>query len=369
MSAHTATLLAVGDIILGPAAEVYFRSVQATLQAADVVVGQLEVPYTTRDAEAVALGRVPQNLAPLAANGFSVLTLAGNHLTDAGAAGIADTIAWLDQHGIAHVGAGMNLGEARRPAILERNGIRFGFLDYNCVGPKETAAGQEKPGCAAIDVITHYQLGHANPGGPPAIYTWAEPGSLQAMVADIRSLRPRCDVLVVALHKGLVHTPVKVADYEREISHAAVDAGADLVVGHHAHILKGIELYKDKPIFHGLGNFVVWLPSLAPKPGQDRHAWAQKRLALFGFTPDPDYPTYPFHPEAVHTIMAQCRIQDGQIQQVGYIPLQVNQQGQPEVLGRDARGQAVFDYVAAITRQAGLNARYAWEGDTVLVFS
>lgn len=368
MGTRTATLLAVGDIILGPAAEVYFRSVQATLQAADVVVGQLEVPYTSRDAAAVALGRVPQNLAPLAANGFSVLTLAGNHLTDAGVAGIEDTIAWLDQHGMAHVGAGMNLDEARRPAILARNGIRFGFLDYNCVGPKETAAGRERPGGAAIDVITHYQLEHANPGGPPAIYTWAEPGSLQAMVADIRSLRPRCDVLVVALHKGLVHTPVKIADYEREIAHAAVDAGADLVVGHHAHILKGIELYKDKPIFHGLGNFVVWLPSLAPRPGQDRNDWAQQRLALFGFTPDPDYPTYPFHPEAVHTIIARCHIQDGRIQAVGYIPLQVNRQGEPEVLGRDARGQAVFDYVAAITGQAGLNARFAWEGDVVRVF-
>ena len=64
------------------------------------------------------------------------------------------------------------------------------------------------------------------------------------------------DVLVVALHKGVGHVPAKIEMYERAVSRAAIDAGADIVIGHHAHILRGIELYRGKPIYHGLGNFV-----------------------------------------------------------------------------------------------------------------
>src|SRR5690606_30865054 len=124
--------------------------------------------------------------------------------------------------------AGMNLKEARRPLILERKGTRIGILNYNCVGPKETWAGLHRPGNAYIRVITHYELDHANPGGPPKAYTWAEPATMGMMEEDIRALRPRCDVLIVALHKGLVHTPVKLLEYEFQVSRAAVDWGADL---------------------------------------------------------------------------------------------------------------------------------------------
>lgn len=366
MNSRVLTLLAAGDNILGPNAEFYFARVAPTLKAADLVVGQLEVPYTTRDEQALALGRDPENLQALVSAGMQVVTLAGNHVSDAGAAGIEDTIAWLRDHGIAYTGAGMSLKEARRPVILEKERVRFGFLSYNCVGPKETWAGKDKPGCAYIHVITHYELDHATPGGPPTIYTWAEPDTVGAMEQDIRQLRSQCDVLLVSLHKGLVHTPVKLAAYEQQVAYAAIDAGADVVVGHHAHILKGIEIYKGKTIFHGLCNLVAWLPSLA-RPGPDPEDWASRRRELFGFLPDPDYPTYPFHPEAKYTVIARCLIKDGQVTSTGYLPCIVNKQGQPEVLRRDDRGQEVFEYMQRITRAARLNATYTWQGDAVSI--
>ena len=366
MTSKTLNMLAVGDIILGANAEPFFTSVAPVLKRGDVVLGQLEVPYTTRDRHAVEWGRVPSNLGPLISAGFHVVTLASNHLLDAGEAGVEDTLAWLGEHSIAFTGAGMDIAQARRPAIIERDGARCGFLNYSCVGPKETWATSEKPGCAYVHVITHYELDHATPGGPPDIYTWAESKTLGAMADDIRKLRPLCDVLTVALHKGIAHTPAKLAEYERQVSWAAIDAGADFIVGHHAHILKGIEIYKGKAIFHGLCNFVAWLPLLAPKPNQDPLSWAKRRRELFGFEPDPEYPTYPFHPEARYTLIAKCTVEDRKIAQISYIPCLVNKQGQPEVLGKDARGQQVFDYMDKITQEAGLNARYEWKGDEIL---
>ena len=367
MSSKMLQMLAIGDIILGPDPESYFTFIKPALKTGDVVIGQLEVPYTRRDAATVTLARDPENLNALVSAGFDVVSLAGNHFADAGVAGIKDTISWLRDHNIASVGGGMNIAEARRPVVIKRDGTRFGFLAYNCVGPKETWAGANRPGCAYVNIITHYELDHANPGGPPSIYTFAETNTLKAMIDDINKLRPLCDVLTVSLHKGLVHTPIKLVAYEQQVSYAAIDAGADLILGHHAHILHGIELYKGKAIFHSLCNGVTWLPSLAPRPDQDPESWAKRRIELFGFMPDPAYPTYPFHPEAIYTIIAKCTVEKGHISRVSYLPCLVNKQGKPQVLKHDKKGQQAFDYMEKITRGAGLNAKYRWEDNEILV--
>jgi poly-gamma-glutamate synthesis protein (capsule biosynthesis protein) len=370
MTANSLTLFAVGDLVLGDNAEKYFKFVEPVLKTGDVVLGQLEHPYTARHPEAVNTEHDPENLKALISAGFNVVTLAGNHLADFGIFGIEDTIEWLKKNNISYVGAGMNISEARQPVVIEREGTRFGFLDYNCVGPKETWATKEKAGCAYINVITHYELDYASPGGPPNIYTWAEPDTLGKMVDDIQKLRPLCDILVVSLHKGLVHIPVKIAAYEQQVSHAAIDAGADLTVGHHAHILKGIEIYKGKVIFHGLCNLVNYRPGLAPKENEDPQSWVKRRREIFGFEPDPEYPTYPFHPEAKYTIIAKCTITNKNITQVSYIPCLINKEGQPEVVKRNERGEEVFDYVAKITNEVGLNAKYDWEEDNeVLIYA
>jgi hypothetical protein len=367
MSAKTLTLMAVGDIILGPETDAYFDDVRSTLKTSDVMVGQLEVTHSDKDPKSIELGRDLKALAILPEVGFHVLTLAGNHVHDAGPEAIQDTISWLNSHHISPAGAGMNLAEARRPVVIERDGTRFGFLSFNCVGPNETWATADKAGAAYVHILTHYELDHANPGGPPSIYTWAEPDSLKNMLENIRHLRPLCDILVVSFHKGLVHTPIKLAHYEQQISYAAIDAGADLILGHHSHILKGIEQYKGKTIFHCLGNFVTYLPILALKPGQDPKSWARRRIELFGFVPDPDYPTYPFHPDAIYTIIAKCQIRNKKISKVSYIPLIVNKKGHPEIVRHDERGQRTFDYMEKISASMGLDAHFQWDGDEVLI--
>ena len=360
-------LMLVGDLILDePEPDSFFEPSRSILQQADLLVGHVEVPHTRRGREDTsdvpAPPSNPENLAALKRAGFQVATLAGNHIADAGPDGIEDTITTLHQLDIATTGAGMNLAEARKPAIVARRGLKVGTLSYNCVGPKDSWAGENKPGCAYVQVITHYELDHASPGGPPRIYTFVEPDSAEAMVTDVEALRREVDVLIVALHKGIGHTPAALAMYERPLARAAIDAGADIVVGHHAHILRGIEMYKGRPIYHGLGNFVTVTRALniEANPSPKRLEWARRRRELFGFEPDPNYPTYPFHPEARNAMIAVCEINADGVHKAGFIPCWVNPKGQPEICGDDARGRAVALYIEQITRKAGLRASFEW---------
>ena len=162
MVEKTLTMMAVGDLVLQlPDPETYFEFTAPLLNSADVVIG------------------------------FDVITLAGNHLWDSGPAGVEDTISGLENLGIAFTGAGMNIREARKPALVKRNDTVFGFLSYNCVGPRESWATEKKSGCAYVKILTHYELDHATPGGPPSIYTFAEPrtsGSTSGFCRSSRSI-------------------------------------------------------------------------------------------------------------------------------------------------------------------------------------
>jgi len=371
MDNHTITLLAVGDLIFDmPNAESYLELSASTLREADVTVGQGEVVYTDRAVntytEIPAPPSDPKNMSAFKYGGFDVITLAGNHIWDSGPPGIEDTIKVLEDYGIAHTGAGMTIEEARVPVIIERKGTRFGFLSYNCVGPKSSWATPDKPGCAYVHILNHCEMTDFR---RPKFYTFAEPDSLKEMITDIKSLRSRCDILSVALHKGVGHIPAEIAMYDQQVSYAAIDAGADFILGHHAHILKGIEQYKGKTIFHGLCNFVTVTRALHPEeaPSHNLRMHAKRRLERMQL--DPEYPYYPFHPEAKKTIIAKCLIEDKKISRVSYLPCLIDKQGRPEILRHDERGQQIYDYMEKITRNADLNARYKWDGDEVLIHS
>lgn len=370
------SILLTGDIILGDDPEYYLSGVRKTLEQSDVVLGQLEVPYSDRAPELEGLSRTPRALEPLA-NYVDALTLVSNHLLDGGAVGVEDTLAWMKEHHIPVTGGGMTLEEASRPVILEHDGVKIGYISYNCVGPKETYASASAPGNPYVQIISHFEMGMvANPGGAPdRIYTWPEPESFKRMKREIGELRKKVDLVVVYFHKGIVHKPVKLADYEQIVSYAAIEAGADVVSSSHSHILHGVEIYKDKTIFHGLNNFVAWVPSLAPgfkrRGGRDTELfnpeeWVRKRVERFGFVPL-DYPTYPFHPEAVYTMAGKCIVEDGRIIQTRCIPMMVGRDGVTRTVTRDNGGQEVMDYLQKITEGADLNGAFHWDGDEIVI--
>lgn len=352
-------ILLAGDLVLDAAEPDHWLSgIAPAVQSADIAIGHLEVPHTRRGAElegdVPAAAPPPEHLDALARCGFGVVTLAGNHITDRGREGIEDTIERLDALGIAHTGAGATLDEARSPARLHYRGRRIALLSYNCVGPEAGWAAADRPGCNFLRVAT----ADGGPVAPAAALTEPTDEALAQLRDDIVAARGAADLVIVALHKGIVHTPAALAPYERPLAAAALDAGADIVVGHHAHLLRGIEIdERERPVFHGLGNACVVTQALSLDQSHPaRAAWARRRRELFGFEPDPRYTLAPFHPDAVHGALGFVVAHaDGSLS-CGMVPLHVEPPGRP-VCVADDRADATIAYLERITADAGLPKR------------
>ena len=168
------------------------------------------------------------------------------------------TIGVLKEEGMQVIGVGKNIDEARTPTIIEIGETKIGFLGYNTILPQDYYATKNRPGCAPMRGLTVYEpIEHDQPGTPCRIHTFPHREDLQNLLTDIRKLRSQVDVLVLSIHWGIHFVPAVLADYQRDVAHAAIDAGADIILGHHTHILKPIEVYKGKVIFYSLANFAL----------------------------------------------------------------------------------------------------------------
>ncbi|MGB9886963.1 MAG: CapA family protein [Moorellales bacterium] len=365
-------LLAVGDI--GPDREdpsTIFDCVRGYLQGADVVFGQLEAVLSHRGSPLpqarLACRAQPAVAKALKEAGFTVISFASNHCMDLGREAFFDTIDALREQGLAVVGVGANIEEARKPAFIERKGTRLAFLAYNSILPYGYWAQTDRPGCVPLRAHTYYeQIEHDQPGTPCRVHTFAHRGDLEAMVRDIEAAKRNADLVIVSIHWGIHFIPAVIADYQREIARVAIDHGADLILGHHAHILKGIEVYAGKAIFYSLCNFAMELratPELLQSP---RH----KEIEVLNpdWVPDPEYPTYFLPRDSRKTAVAKCVIDEGRIKAVSFLPAYINPQAQPEILSsEDPRFGEVLEYMRRITADQGLNATFRVEGDEVVI--
>ncbi len=238
----TVTLIAVGDIMLSRAVarqikahndiNYPFLNVRDYLGQADIVFGNLECPITRGPIiEHGTFFRADPGVEQgLKWAGFNVVSLANNHVPNFGATGVLDTLDYLDRARIAHPGAGKDAAQAAQPVFLEKNGIRLAFLAYNDsdVVPRSYRAAPHHPGTNIMDA--------------------------SELPAAIHSARAAADLVIVSMHSGTEYS----SPNPRQISfaHAAIDAGADLIVGHHPHVVQYFERYQGKYIFYSLGNFV-----------------------------------------------------------------------------------------------------------------
>lgn len=365
-------LLAVGDLILDEPAPMgpYFAPSKEVLRGADVLIGHVETPHTDRaipsSIDLQAPPSRPEHLDILKETGFHIATLAGNHICDCGAPGVLDTYDRLQALGIIPQGAGADIHIAKKPAIVEREGIRIGVISFNAVGPKFSWATSQKAGCAYLNVLTHYEQRQATPGGtyPPAVYTFVDPASQMEMTREIEALREQCDVAVVALHKGAAGPMGALEMYERPLAWAAVDAGADIVLSHHAHMCRGIELYKGRPIYHGLGNFVCVTYALTPgyHDTEEKLRWTELRRKA-GTLRENIPPFQPWAQEAKNVMIARVQIVNGRPAAFGFIPCYVDDNGAPVVKNRDNGGQAVKDYIQEISDRQSLGTDLVWSED------
>lgn len=365
-------LYAVGDVI--PDREdpgTLFEHVRGLINQGDIAFCQLESVLSERgtpmpQARLVARGKREVARA-IRETGFDVVSFASNHCMDLGREAFADTLDALHEQQLSVIGVGANIQDAHRPAIIDCKNTRIAFLAYNSILPQAYWAETDRPGCVPLRAFTHYeQIEHDQPGTPCRIHTYPHRGDLAAMVADITQAKSQADLAIVSIHWGIHFIPAVLADYQREIARVAIDNGADLILGHHAHILKGIEVYKGKVIFYSLCNFAADLRADDRVLKSSGHKEIQALNA--SWVPDPEYPSYFMPPDCRKTMVARCVIADRKIQSVSFLPTMINKQSQPEVLSAsDPRFGEVLHYMESISREAGLDTRYTVQGDQVVI--
>ncbi|MFC1917715.1 CapA family protein [Chloroflexota bacterium] len=259
--------------------DAWLEKVAPVLRDGDFTLGVLEgplcqpLPDVGRKSWGAMLRMPPEAADALKRAGFDSVILANNHTMDFGAEGMLQTLANLDRVGISYSGGGKDIHEARKPAILERDGVKLAVLSYSSIFvPGLFPAGENKAGIATITVDTSYQIPITlayNPGLIPRIINTPRETDFQQMREDVRLARTLADIVLVNLHWGVPNRvnanasgiPVKnvpfyTLAYQEEMGRATIDAGADMVIGHHPLRLQGVEVYQGKLIFYSLSPLI-----------------------------------------------------------------------------------------------------------------
>jgi poly-gamma-glutamate capsule biosynthesis protein CapA/YwtB (metallophosphatase superfamily) len=360
------TILAVGDIAPDRAdASDCFELIRADLRRASFAFCQLETCLTEGgsrlpQARHAVRGR-PAIAAALKDANFGVVSFASNHCMDWGGAALLETLEHLRSQGVEVVGAGANITAARRCVVKQVADCRVAFLAYCSILPMGYWAEAGRVGCAPMRAFTHYEQIEADqPGTPCRIHTYAHQADLQQLRADIQAARELADVVIVSIHWGIHFVEAVIADYQREVGHAAIDAGADVVLGHHSHILKGIELYRDRPIFYSLGNFAVDLRIDAAHAASASFReiqvlnpkWVVDLEGLYNFPED-----------SRMTLVVEITLGARGVEQINMLPAYINSRAQPRLVAPgDPLFAQVSDYLRRICVAAGLNGQWAQRG-------
>ncbi len=242
LSAEEITVTAVGDVMLAgrwtsqlrkTGYGFPFRATESELRSSDITIANLESPIARSGTEYTDKKfrfRAEPAVAPaLKSAGINLVTLANNHSMDFGPEALLETRSHLETAGIAWIGAGETLAEARKPYLYSAKGKTIAFLGYSLTQPTAFFAGKERSGTV--------------------------PGFERLITEDITNARHLADHVIVSIHWGTEGTS-SIQPYQSALAHKVIDAGADVLLGHHPHVLRGIERYKNGIIFYSLGNFV-----------------------------------------------------------------------------------------------------------------
>ena len=241
---------AVGDVMLGRKVDRMIKSngldypvleMKGILPIADITFCNLESSLsdmgTPLPGKGIWLRGAPENVQALKTAGFDIVTLANNHAMDYDEPALLQTVDVLDQAGIAHVGAGKDIEAARAPYIGEVNGVTIAWLGYSEMAdlffslsyPRRMRAEDNAPGISSYNI--------------------------ENILADIEKVKDSADIIIVTLHWGIEYTDLP-QEYQTRDAHRIIDAGADIIIGHHPHCIQGVEVYKNGLIAYSLGNFI-----------------------------------------------------------------------------------------------------------------
>lgn len=264
----------VGDVMLTNPLHLFQRSersswLQAWLGDVDVAIANLEMalPEVASPADKLSvIGSESRFLKEIARCGFSTVTLANNHMMDHGTQGLLDTLAVVDKAGLQSVGAGPDIDAASRPLIIEvGNARRLAILNFACTLPPGSAAGPARPGIAPIRVTQQHEIDpifiQEQPGTAPWVNTYVREQDSRLICERIAQVRETADFVLAVIHWGVPphwQAPFQgfLATYQRPLARTLIEAGANAIVGHHPHVLHGVEVIDNCPVFYSLGNFI-----------------------------------------------------------------------------------------------------------------
>ena len=212
--------------------------------------------------------------------------------------------------------------------------------------------------------VTHYEpFEEDQPGTPARIMTFPVEKDLHAMIEDIKQAKEAHDVVLVTIHWGIHSQRATVADYQPAVAHAAIDAGAAVVIGHHPHILKGVEIYRGRPIFYSIGNFAAEAGDNIGRVTADlNEEYIEEFEELFKVQ-------HPLSSDGhQYSMILKCEITPEGIARTSFIPLVIAPGGEPvPVKPSSSEGSSVLQYLEKVTEEAGLNGTFAPQVDDVLV--
>lgn len=309
MSKKNIILLLTGDIMLGGEFtefkenrhvdyEYPFDGVKKLFEEADIVFGNLECTLSktneVRQDKSMTLYSPPDSIQALKYLGYNIISLGNNHINDYGEQGLVKTIKILGDSGISCFGAGRNLGEARKAVFIETKGLRFAFLGYTTDESHVSSiiASSNRAGCVYYD--------------------------LPRIEQDIVRARSKADIICISLHWGYEHQ-IYPSPKQVTLAHRVIEAGADIIIGHHPHLVQGFEKYKQGVIFYSLGNF--FFPNYYDKLG-----------IIFRWSEESD-----------RFIIARCEIDKAKVGEIEIFPGFRNEDHRVIILQGKDKERAIFE--------------------------
>lgn len=349
------TVIAGGDV--GPMIQPVTRLaelIEPTLATADFRIAQCERTYSrAKDFprwDTVPSGEWsrldPEYAEVYRAAGIDVVSLASNHALDWGYPPLFDTLDLFADWGIQTMGAGRDEAEARKPVILEKNGVKVAVLAYASVVRDGWAASGEVPGLATIRATTTYQPIDFQPGTPTKVLSTPNARDVEAAQADIAAIKDEVDAVMIFLHWGIPYLPKLIADYQPPVAHALIDAGADIIVGHHAHSLRAVEEYNGGICLYSIGNFMTTGNVMY------KQMPAHARWGLYWYDPPGEDSLYMFPNHCRKAVLPRLTFGKGGLERASLLPVLINDLAQPEPLsGDDERFTDVLEYLEWVSDQ------------------
>lgn len=270
MNQNQLVIAAVGDIAMlrKPSSALYLKP----WQDSNLRIANLEAPLTDGGIPAAKLIRMkapPQSATWLKEMRCDAVSLANNHIMDWGIPGLESTLAALDGAGVQHAGAAENAEKAGKHIILNLDGHSVAFLSWSCTNPPGFIARSDRPGLAGLRIRTSFVADvsmEEQPGTPPWVHTEAVQADVEKLLAATKTARAESEFVILALHWGVPpqwqsRFQGPLAAYQIPLGSAIVDAGADLILGCHAHTVYGIESVPRSTgesglICYSLGNYI-----------------------------------------------------------------------------------------------------------------